>query len=112
MDRTFFVAFRGDEATGDRVRPDTLIRIRQLFDIELGHSLRAQSDDGDGSSVWDDALTAREAARKALLNYHDDDLCEVDGSLEYLGTTTATLAGGAYLVTTLRWRLTYPQDLT
>jgi hypothetical protein len=111
LTRGFFVRFGNDGGAGDRVRPGTLIRIRQSFAIELGHSIRALAKDGDGASVWDLALDDREAVRWALCNHNSDALAEADGSLEYLGCSTEVIGGGAYLITTLSWAVTYPQDL-
>jgi hypothetical protein len=111
INRSYFVGFGEDGGTGDRVRPGTHIAIQQAFIVELGHTIRAQAKNGDGASVWGVALDDREAVRFALCNHADDALKLCDGSLEYRGASTAILAGGAYLVTTLRWAVTYTQSL-
>ncbi len=107
ISRSFAVVFPSDIDSGARVRTGGILRVEQAFVIQIAHKGGAKV----GPGVWDQALDDRDRVRAQILNHHEDALKEAEGSIRYAGGETALLGGGLYLLSTLKWSVTFDLDL-
>ena len=106
--RSFSVTLPSDIDSGMRTKTGGILRVEQTVLVTLAHKGRAKA----GPDVWDAALDDRDRVRAQILNHHDDGLREAEGSIRYGGGETRLEGGGLYLLTTLRWSITFDLDLT
>ena len=107
-DRSFDLVMGEDGDAGQRVVPGQYCRLQQAFTVHLAHSIRVKV----GPPARDRALEDKAAVMRCLLNRYDDALGGIEAAINYQGGTIEDRGGGAYLLTSMRWVITYQLDLT